>query len=393
MSREIKPAATCNKQAATSMSALLTRPATVPYPTGVGSIPRQFAGWEMPPISNILLSPKSPHLSNCPALPCSSMELPLFQWMTCRHAVAGSKTLVFLSMLVGGSSTGFDRETCQIFVWHEHFGPTASRAAHAIRPQSGARPVQPGESANGSKRGRGMWRNVRDATVKQSMLRLWIVTIRPDNFKFVNNRWCIFGSVFDLGLDSRLYNSAMPLSCELRNVRHANLPTWGTYLHPSASWQQIRGETRENPWVCRALNFGTPMVLVKFELLRGCPMKLLSFSHHPGRDPKRFRAIIPQPFVADAVSTATCSLQGRGGDGMRWICIKYILYIIYCVYIYIYTLMISYYIVLYYIILCYILSYYNILYYITSYHIILYYIYIIFKILYTNTFVNLPNWM
>ena len=156
--------------------------------------------------------------------------------------------------------------------------------------------------------------------------------------------------LFDLGLDSRLYNSAMPLSCELRNVRHANLPTWGTYLHPPASWQQIRGETRENPWVCRALNFGTPMVLVKFELLRGCPMKLLSFSHHPGRDPKRFRAIIPQPFVADAVGTATCSLRGRGGDEMRWIRIKYILYI----YLHINDI-ILYCNILHYIILCYVI--------------------------------------
>ena len=106
------------------------------------------------------------------------------------------------------------------------------------------------------------------------------------------------------------------------------------------------------------------MVLVKFELLRGCPMKLLSFSHHPGRDPKRFRAIIPQPFVADAVGTATCSLQGRGGDGMRWICIKCILYIIYCIYIIIYLHIndiILYCNILHYIILCYVVLNYFIL--------------------------------
>ena len=91
-------------------------------------------------VCNILLSPKSPHLSNRPPLPCSSMEWPLFRCMTCRHAVVGPKTLTFLLMLVGDSSTRFARETYWICVSVAHFRPAAPRAAHAIRPQSGARP-------------------------------------------------------------------------------------------------------------------------------------------------------------------------------------------------------------------------------------------------------------
>ena len=144
-------------------------------------------------------------------------------------------------------SEWFDRENHWIIVRHPErlmqFDPKAARDQCNLVSQPMAASGVGGNVTKCS--------GCNSETEHVELLKLWIGTICPNNFKSLTAT--IVGSVFDHVWSG--FGLRTILLCPGPVNQGMSRAPWGTYLHPPASSQQISGEARQPQWVW-ARNFG-----------------------------------------------------------------------------------------------------------------------------------------